>query len=349
MGWRAFRCVGIGSSVPEYAGLTLMVRCGVAVPGTIANHHAIRTMLSRSRTLRSALQLSVMLLALDARGAPVLLSAADPALSGAAAEPGRAAPTAVAMPNEGGATPVDASRIVTPRSLRANPSSASAAQTLRKQDPEERPDTTPLRARANAAPPPLPAAAKPAASAPLPGADDGLEINPDLNQAAKTALEWAHNAKQWVQPANMGVDDGAFKGPASSDERRSGTGDGSAMGSDRNAPLSPGRGSDYPPASDEAHFSNRSFNGDPNLIREGFKLIREIAGHPVTWVLIPVLVFGAAAWSVLQHRGQIARLGMGRRGARGQPPSSNLGRRRRKGTSDRISRVSRLVRPSDWM
>lgn len=287
-----------------------------------------------------------MLLALDVRGAPVLLSDADPALSGAAAEPGRAAPTAVAMPQEGGTTPVDALR---PRSLRANPGSASAAQTLRKQDLEERPDTTPLRARANAAPPLSPAAAKPAASAPLPGADDGLEIDPDLNQAAKTALEWAHNARQWVQPANMGVDDGAFKGTASPDERRSGTGDGSAMGSDRNAPLSPGRGSDYPPASDEAQLPNRSFNGDPNLIREGFKLIREIAGHPVTWLLIPVLVFGAAAWSVLQHRGQIARRGMGRRGARGQRPSSNLGRRRRKGTSDGTSRVSPLVRPSDRM
>ena len=291
--------------------------CYATVPRTIVNRHQIRTMCSHSRTLRSTLLLSVFWLALGARGVPVLLGDADQTLSGAAAESGRVAPAAVAPPQEGGATPANASPIVAPRVPRGSPGPATGAETIEAQALEEPPDTTLLRARANSAPPRPLSAAKPAASRPRAGDDDGLEIDPDLKRAAKTALEQAHDAKQWVQPENMGLGDGAFTaGPLG------------------NAPLNPAPGADYSPASDEAEPHDRSSGGDANLILEGIKLVREITGHPVTWLLLPILAFGMLAWRVLQHRARAGRRHARGRDARGVRTSSGTGRRRGNVRSD---------------
>ena len=224
-------------------------------------------------------------LAVGARGVPVLLGSADAASSALAAESSRAAPAARVPLLEEAAPRGGEVRAGVPPAARGVP-----------------PDPRLLRARANAEPIRLPSALNPAASAAAAGVHDGHDIDPDLKQAVKTALDWARDAKQLVQPANKVEGDAVYKDAAASGER--GPGAGPAAGESGNAAVTSGSGSVYLPGSEAARLHDREPAGDVNLVREGIKLIRDLAESPLTWLLLPILAFGMLAWRALLHGGQ---------------------------------------------
>ena len=241
-------------------------------------------------------------LAVGARGVPVLLGDADAASSAVAAESSRAAPAASTPLLEGAAPRGGEVRAGAPPAGRGKPGPVAAADTSAAQATGVPPDPSLLRARANVKPIRLPSALNPAASAAAAGEHDGHDIDPDLKQAVKTALDWARDAKQLVQPANKVEGDAVYKDAAASGER--GPGAGPAAGEPGNAAVTSGPGSVYLPGSEAARLHDREPAGDVNLVREGIKLIRDLAESPLTWLLLPILAFGMLAWRALLHGGQ---------------------------------------------
>ena len=287
---------------------------------------------TRSRALRSALLLSAMGLAVGARGVPVLLGDADTASSAVAAESGRAAPAARAPLLEGAAPPGGEVRAGAPPAGRGKPGPVAAADTSAAQATGVPPDPSLLRARANVKPIRLPSASNPAASAAAAGEHDGHDIDPDLKQAVKTALDWARDAKQLVQPANKVEGDAVYKDAAASGER--GPGAGPAAGESGNAAVTSGSGSVYLPGSEAARLHDREPAGDVNLVREGIKLIRDLAESPLTWLLLPILAFGMLAWRALLHGGQARTRRVRGRDGRGARALAQTGRRPGEGRSN---------------
>ena len=274
----------------------------------------------RSLALRSALLVSALGLAMGAGGVPVLLGDADAALSAAAAESGRAAPAAIAPLSPGVGPAGGEAPIGVPRTGRGGTEPVAAA------------DTTLHRARANVEPLRPLSTSKPAASATMSADDDGLDIDPDLKQTVKTALDWAHDAKQWVQSANKGGGDGVYKDAAASGEH--GPGGGAAAVGSGTAAINSSPGSHYSPGSEPARLHDRDSAGDANLVRDGIKLIRDLAENPVTWLLLPILAFGMLAWRALLHRAQAGTRRVKRRDGRRARALAQTGRRPGQGRSN---------------
>ena len=241
-------------------------------------------------------------LAVGAHGVPVLLGDADAASSAVAADPSRAAAAAHAPLPEGAAPPVGEARAGAKPAGRGKSGPMAAADTTAAQATGVPPDPGLLRARVNVEPLRLPSVSNPAASAAAAVDHDGHDIDPDLKQAVKTALDWAQDAKQRVQPANKLEGDAVYKDAAASGER--GPGAGPAAGESGNAAVTSGPGSVYLPGSEAARLHDREPAGDVNLVREGIKLIRDLAESPLTWLLLPILAFGMLAWRALLHGGQ---------------------------------------------
>ena len=283
----------------------------------------------RALALKSALLVSARGLAVGAGGVPVLLGNADAALPAAAAESSRAAPAAIAPLPPGVGPAGGESPIGVPRTGRGGAGPVAAADTTSAQGTGIPSDPTLPRARANAEPLRLLSTSKPAASAAVSADDDGLDIDPDLKQTVKTALDWAHDAKQWVQSANKGGGDGVYKDAAASGEH--GPGGGAAAVGSGTAAINSSPGSHYSPGSEPTRLRDRNSAADANLVRDSIKLIRDLAENPVTWLSLPTLAFGIFAWQALLHRARASTRRVKRRDRRGARALAQTGRQPGKG------------------
>jgi hypothetical protein len=168
-------------------------------------------------------------------------------------------------------------------------------------------------------------AARPIAAAALPAvpgrgpsetAQPPIEIDPELQEAARAALTWARDTKQAVQ-TEIGFGDptaapGAAAAAAAQRKRAADQADADSdpAGSRRNgsarAALSPQDTEPY------AYAAGSDFNP----IRESIRFVREMAQHPVTWLLIPMLALVAAAIGLIQQQSSGSRRGRHRSPAR---------------------------------
>ena len=297
----------------------------------------------RSLTLGSVLHLGALLLALEASGEPVLGHDATPtltpltSLTGSNAEAGRANPTEAEPLPGAAATLADTSRPGVPPVKRPTPTAAASAQPTQGPPVDEARDPVAAvaRTRANAAALRSPASAKAVASEPVAGNDVKIEIeiDPELKQAVKTTLQWAHDAKQWVEPAHSGAADGGDKSAESA----------AALAARAAAAAADSRGAEYLPSNQQARLYGPSAGDDFNPVREGLKLLRDIADHPVTWLLIPLLAFGLAAASLLQRRSKVER----RRTARRHRDSTGPSRRTHQSRSAATSAIPPSMPPAD--
>ena len=291
----------------------------------------------RSLTLGSVLHLAALLLALEASGEPVLRSEATPtltpltsltsltSLTGSNTESGRATPADASPLPGAAATPADVSRPGVLPVKRPTPTVAASAQPTQSPPGDEArdPAAAAARTRANTAALRSGASAKAAASEPVAGNDANIDIDPELKQAVKTTLEWAHDAKQWVEPAHSGAADGGDKASESA----------AALAARVAAAAADSRGAEYPPPNQQARLYGPSAGDEFNPVREGLKLLRDIAEHPVTWLLIPLLAFGFAVAALLQHRATVDRRRTTRRHRNSADPSRRPHQRRSAATS----------------
>lgn len=274
-------------------------------------------MRSSSRTLGSVLLLQAVWLASVAVGAPVLLNETTPASSlstESTTEFGRAAPAPVSPLSGAATTPAEVPQSATPSSRLPNPVSTMASDAAGSQRYDGGRNTAVGNARAKVTNP-----------APATNGERGIEIelDPELKEAAKAALQWAREAKHWVDPAGSGADAGTFQQPESTDGPVFEKG-GGGSGPVGITPSTRGPGTDPPYA--------RSAIAEVDLIREAIKFIREVAWHPVTWLLMPLVALGSAAVWVVQHRAQTERrqmIGLAARGQRGSPDSNRSRLKRR--------------------
>ena len=292
----------------------------------------------RSLTLGSVLHLAALLLALEASGEPVLQSDATPtltpltSLTGSNAEAGRANPAEAAPLPGAAATPADTSRPGVTPVKRPTPTVAASAQPTPPVDEARDPVAAVARTRANTAALRSAASAKAAASEPVAGTDANIEIDPELKQAVKTTLQWAHDAKQWVEPGHSGTADGGDKSAESA----------AVLAARVAAAAADSRGAEYPPPNQQARLYGASAGDEFDPVREGLKLLRDIADHPVTWLLIPLLAFGLAAASLLQRGAKLAR----RRTARRHRNSAGASRRPHQSRSAAPSAIPPSMPPS---
>ena len=85
-------------------------------------------------------------------------------------------------------------------------------------------------------------------------------------------------------------------------------------------------GVEYSLPSQPAPGQGRQIGGGPNLIEEAIELFKEITGHPVTWLLLPIVAFGGAAALVMQYRPQLEKRWRHRRAAHRRHGSSDPSR-----------------------
>ena len=307
-------------------------------------------MCSGLRPLGSVLLVLALLLASEARSTPVLPDEAIPPspLLGLPTELGRATPLGTSPLQGGATTPADLSLLGTPLTGRRTPASAVRAVPIQVQ-PLDAPRGAAVakHARENATVLRTQAGAKPSASGPLAGDEIDIQIDPDLKEAAKTALQWAQEAKQWVRPAGgLGSADGTYQESASADRSAPGRG-GAAVGTEGNMSPNSEPDAEYPPAGRQAHSYDRPAGGELNLIREGIKFIKDVAEHPVTWLLMPIVAFGSAAMWVVQYRTQLEKRHVGGQAARGRRGSSDPSRGRLKKRSSRTAGMPTSERGAD--
>ena len=145
------------------------------------------------------------------------------------------------------------------------------------------------------------------------GGEGDIAIDPDLKDAAKSALQWMHEAKQLMLPSGIGTAAGTGQEP------------GTAIGS---APryTSGGAGDGNSGADGQATAQGRRSGDTRNLIREAIALAKEVAAHPVTWLLLLLVAFGGAAASVLQYRARVEHRWARKRAAHGRRGSSEAAR-----------------------
>ncbi len=276
--------------------------------------------LRRSHTLASALLLQALLLVSAAVGAPVLLDEATPPSSRSpelTTESGHGAPTPVSSLPGAATTQAEVSRSGTPPPQQHNPTSPAASDPARLQSHDAARELVVRNARS-----------KVTGTVPAIDGDGSTDIDPDLKEAAKTALQWAREAKHWVTPASSGADDGTFQQLEPTDGSTFEKGRGAA-GSIRITPSKPEPGTDLPYA--------RSTVAEIDLIREAIKFIREVAWNPVTWLLMPLVALASVAVWVVQNRAQTERRQMSGLAARGQRGSPAPHRRKLKRRSSQTA------------
>ena len=240
----------------------------------------------RLRALGSALLLQVVLLGADAAAAPLLQDDASPSRA-------QAGLLEVSAPDE------DASHDA-PAARRQNPAAAGDEQTVPARAVDE---------SAAAAMEPTPA--RPSAARTAAGSGEYADIDPDLKEAAKASLQWAHEVKEMVLPSGPGAADGM--------------GTETAWAGDP-PPRNTWPGVEYSSPSQPAPGQGRHVGAGPNLIDEAIELFREITGHPVTWLLLPIVAFGGAAALVMQYRPQLEKGWRHRRAAHRRHESSDPSR-----------------------
>lgn len=289
----------------------------------------------RSRTLGSFLHLQALFLALSAVGAPVLPDETlpAPALSELSTDFGRVAPAGASTLQNGAPPSNSIPRLAATPGGRQNSDVAATAESAASQPPGQAPAATlgPARAKA-AAPRPQTDANSVASGLSI---DDGLD--PELKEAAKTALQWIQEAKERIQPTGASQGFEAADGSAPT---------GGAVEPSGNIVSTPGR-REYQPTFQQGNPIGPPTGAELDLIREAIKLVKEVAWHPLTWLLMALVALGSAAAGVMQHRAHAARRRFRRYATRGQRGSWDRGGRRRDGRSGSAAGISASVRRAD--
>lgn len=141
-----------------------------------------------------------------------------------------------------------------------------------------------------------------------PSFDSNSEIDLDLKEAAKTAREWIREGARWIQPARSRAANGGYQESESADwptpERERG-----AAGPQGTVTLEPAPSGEYPQTSERRFPSGQpTMMGEINLIQEGIKVVRELAEHPITWLLIPLVALGGVVMWMMGHTSTSSRL-----------------------------------------
>ncbi len=272
--------------------------------------------------------LPALLLALEASCVPVILGEAATPSPESVVDAGPAAPAAFPVKDETTA-PADGPRLGLPSARRASPNTAAGPAPNPGMPVDDARDAGARRTLPKPDPQRVSASVKPVTSGPLHANEGDIEIDPELTEAAKTALRWAHDAKQWAQPAPPGADGGAYPDTESAAAMASEIARAAADARRGMAP-NPGLGEVDPTDPERTRSYGRPGAADVNFVQEGLKLIRDIAEHPVTWLLMPVLVFGMAVVWVVQYRAQADKRRVRGRSNRGQRAPPVRGRRRHK-------------------
>ena len=283
-------CVGARRAGAAVAGLQRADRVGVLQRAATANAAARASRLplkmqTRSRSLASALLLQAFFVALQAAAGPVVQE--DAGLSAKSLElrtdPAADDSLGLGPPLPADTPASDASRPGAARAGSQQPASAADAQAARSQRPgDARPATTPA------------ARAKPAPRAASAGAEPEVEIDPDLEEAAKAALQWAHEARDAVLPAQQ--DGLEAESAAASAPHHAGVEPRAVT------PLIAEPDTDVAVTLSQAAAAGQSTRGQLNLIQEAIALAKTIVGHPFTWLVVLLVAFGSAAVGVMRYR-----------------------------------------------
>ena len=125
---------------------------------------------------------------------------------------------------------------------------------------------------------------------PRPGAlvDEGDDLDPDLKGAAKAARQLLRDAMPWTEPQEGGTN---------------------GRGPDVATPDGVGRGGLYAGSASEQYAAGAAGAagaaqrpGDPNLVRDAIKRVREVLEHPMTWLVIALIAVGSAGVSIAKRR-----------------------------------------------
>ena len=289
------------------------MRVGSCTPGSVLHLLAV---------------LPALLLALEASCVPVVLGETSTPSSESLADTGPVAPTASPVRDEN-TPPAGGSGLGMPGARRAGPNVAAGPAPMAGTSLDDGRDAGAKRTLPNPDPQRVSAGAKPIAPVPVRGNDGDIEIDPELTEAAKTALRWAHDAKQWTQPTRPGAEGGAYTdaeaaGAVATELARA------AADARRSMAANPALVGAGPEGTEGSRQYDRPGAANINFVQEGLRLIRDIAEHPVTWLLMPVLVFAIAVVWVVQYRALADKRGVGGRSNRGQRALPTQGRPRRK-------------------
>lgn len=272
----------------------------------------------RSHTFGSLLVLQGLFLTLGASGGPVLPgeTAAAPPLSELSTGFGQDDP-ADASTLRSGATASDGLQPVATSAKRQNSDVASGAEPGAPRPLGQPHEASMGSARAKITAPRAQTGTNPAG----PGTAIGDDLDPELKEAAKAALQWVREARERIEPARAGHGFDAADGSASAPA-------GSAEGSPGDMGSTPGpreyqatpilRGTIDPLTSAEL---------DP--IWAAIRLVKDIAGHPLTWLLMVLVGLGSVGVAFLQHRSHVARDRFNRHATDVPAGPSDLGARRR--------------------
>ena len=249
----------------------------------------LSTMRSGSRILRSTLLLQGLLLAADASAAPVRLDEAALRPPEWPGELGRAAVGRAVPVPAGAAPPTDLPRSAFPPVRRPTPAIAPEANRTQSQPLDDAHGTTgnPARAQADA----LRSQTDAIPAMPEPSVEG--DIDPDLKEAARAAHQWVREAVPWPRQLNVGdAPYDLFKAGAEGLVKFL-------------APAVSGTGPDeaYPGDPQEP----RTFRGAAqpnriNLVGEVLKFVKEVLGHPMSWLVIALMAIGKVAVSIASRR-----------------------------------------------
>lgn len=278
-------------------------------------------MRSRSRTLGSFLLLQALFLALGAFGGPVLPDETIPAplLPELPTELGRVAPAGASTLQSGAASSDGIAHPVTTSARRQNSDVAAGAEFTPPQPPGQVHQTTsdPTRARA-AAPRP-----QTGASSVAPGRSIDDDLDPELKEAAKAALQWVQEARERFEPARA---DQVFEATARSASAPVGGAAGSP-GDMRSTPMP----REYQATPPPGHPIGPSTGAELDPIRAAIKLVKDIVGHPLTWLLLVLVALGSVGVAFLKFQSRVASRRFRRHAPGRQPGSSPRGERRPEG------------------
>ena len=117
---------------------------------------------------------------------------------------------------------------------------------------------------------------------------EGSDLDPDLKEAAKAARQWVEESVPWAagQKSKGGEDLSEQRAP----QRHAADPEHPAPG------LYPGAGNDT--RTQRAGTGAAEFT----LIGEVLKFAKDVLGHPMTWLVIALIVIGSAGMSMARRR-----------------------------------------------
>jgi hypothetical protein len=126
------------------------------------------------------------------------------------------------------------------------------------------------------------------APAPIVSAGDGADLDPDLKEAAKAARQWVEESVPWAQQRSKGQDDSSEPHSRQRD----------AIESEHAI-----AGELYPEGATDGRGPRMGTPlAEMNIGTEALKFIKEVLSHPMTWLVVALVVMGMVAVSMAKRR-----------------------------------------------